>query len=193
MSLFTIKTSTLFSCTRSTPLPLPSIFLSVVCAPPTPVISPLPSFTALWCVLVYGRCHPQGPAGLTFQGERSWDVTWCDFSLSSLYHLRDRSATRVQCCWAGRHCGPRCCCFPGGYSRNKNNHCHVLMSAKSASVLGAFVQKKKWIIVASELLLYMTFSFLESWDLISSVCLQSNLFNKALKRTKYKCVFFSVL
>lgn len=52
----------------------------------------------------------------------------------------------------------------GGYSRNKNNHCHIVMSMKSASVLCAFFQNN----TAFELLLCIYWCFFSPCHMESS-------------------------
>lgn len=121
MGLFTIKPSSLFSSRCSTPFSLSLIFLSPLCNRPPPhpsthLRSPPPSFTmfvSIWRMSPSRPCRPHISAG------RSWDVTGCDFSLSSLYHLRDLSATWLQCRWTARHRSPRCNSSPRAITRIK--------------------------------------------------------------------------
>lgn len=102
------------------PSPFLSSFSLPFCTPPPPG-SPPPSFTALWFVGIW-RMSPSRPCRPHISAERSWDVTGCDFSLSSLYHLRDRSATWLQCRRTARHRSPRCISSPRAIAEIKTIH-----------------------------------------------------------------------
>lgn len=101
--LFTSKSST---------VSLHMLHPSCLAFSPLYTSTPSASFTALWCVGIW-RMSPSRPRKPHISAGRWWDVTGCDFSLSSLYHLRDRSATWRQCHRTERHCSLWCIRSPG--------------------------------------------------------------------------------